>query len=83
MGYLDESFAYKWARKWVEGSILSYVNEKITLNMVIGRIKRVIKSYGISKEEILAIISEAQKSCHSIPNGEHKLQLLKGIVEKL
>lgn len=81
MGYLDKSFEYKWARRWIEGSIMSYARERITLNMVLGRIRKAINM--ISREEILAIISEVQKLCRSIPGGESRLQVLKEAVEKL
>ena len=46
-----------WALKWVEGSIVSYFFDEIPLNVVMGVVRRAIKSYGVKPGEIRDIIS--------------------------
>ena len=45
-----------WALKWVKGSIVSYFFDKIPLNVVMGVVRRAIKSYGVKPGEIRDII---------------------------
>jgi hypothetical protein len=48
-----------WALKWVEGSIVSYFSDKsgkTSLNVVMGVIRRTIRSYGVKPGEIRDII---------------------------
>jgi hypothetical protein len=45
-----------WALKWVEGSIVSYFSDKTSLNVVMGVIRRAIRSYGVKPGEIRDII---------------------------
>jgi hypothetical protein len=56
-----------WAIKWVEGSIISYVRGRTPLNMVIGRIKRALNSYGLKIDEILALIDAVESSPVYLP----------------
>jgi len=49
-----------WALNWVKGSIISYLRGNTPINIVKGRVRRAIKSYGVKLEEIGAIISLLQ-----------------------
>jgi len=49
-----------WALNWVKGSIVSYLRGRTPINIVKGRIKRAVESYGISPKEVGAIISLLQ-----------------------
>jgi hypothetical protein len=49
-----------WALSWIRGSIESYLRGKTPINIVKGRIKRAIESYGVKPEEIDAIINLLQ-----------------------
>ena len=51
-----ENWKKEWAMKWLEGSILSYVRGRITLAMLLGRIKRALESYSVKKEDVRAIL---------------------------
>ncbi|MGC8988171.1 hypothetical protein [Infirmifilum sp.] len=42
----------EWALRWLRGSIASYMRGKISLPMLIGRVKRCIESYGVSPSEV-------------------------------
>jgi hypothetical protein len=46
-----------WALKWVEGSIVSYFSDRTSLNVVMGVVRRAIKSYGVKPGEIRDTIS--------------------------
>ncbi|RLE84452.1 MAG: hypothetical protein DRJ67_10555 [Thermoprotei archaeon] len=61
-------FTKEWALKWIRGSILSYVTGGITLRMVVGRIRRALKSYGVKKGEVIAIIDVIQDSPVYLPS---------------
>jgi len=54
------SFTRSWALNWVKGSIVSYLRGTTPINIVKGRIKRAVESYGVKPEEIGAIISLLQ-----------------------
>jgi hypothetical protein len=56
-----------WAMKWVEGSIISCVKGKTPLNMVVGRIKRALNSYGLKMDEILALIDAIENNPVYLP----------------
>jgi len=49
-----------WALNWVRGSIESYLRGKTPINIVKGRIRRAIESYGVKPEEISTIIDLLQ-----------------------
>jgi len=49
-----------WALNWIRGSIESYLRGKTPINIVKGRIKRAIESYGVKPEEIGTIINLLQ-----------------------
>jgi len=53
-------FTRSWALNWVKGSIASYLRGNTPINMVKGRIKRAVESYGVKPEEIRAIVSLLQ-----------------------
>lgn len=47
----------EWALSWLKGSIISYMKGKISSVMLFGRIRRCIKSYGVSVAEVKALIN--------------------------
>jgi len=49
-----------WALNWIKGSVESYLRGRTPINIVKGRIKRAVKSYGIRPNEVGAIISLLQ-----------------------
>jgi len=51
------SFERGWALRWVRGSIASYILGRTRLEVVRGRVRRAIESYGVSPEEVRAIVS--------------------------
>lgn len=51
MGFMRE-----WALRWLRGSLISYVNNKISYAMLVGRIKRCIKSYDVTPSDVRALI---------------------------
>lgn len=51
------SYAKDWALKWLKGSIESYVLGRTSIEIVKGRIRRAVESYGVRPEEVGAIIS--------------------------
>jgi len=57
----------KWALKWIEGSVLSYVQGRTTLSIVVGRVKRAIRSYGVTEEEVIALIDLIEQSPVYLP----------------
>ncbi len=52
----DIGFSKEWALKWLRGSIVSYMRGKISLNMMIGRVRRCIESYGVSPSEVESLM---------------------------
>lgn len=60
--------AKDWAMKWVEGSILSYARGRITLNMVVGIIRRALNSYDLKMSEVLALINAIESSPVYLPS---------------
>jgi hypothetical protein len=57
-----------WAIKWVEGSIISYVRGRTPLNMVVGRIKRALNSFGLKTDEVLALIEAVESNPVYLPS---------------
>jgi hypothetical protein len=80
-----EPWTREWALKWVEGSVLSYAKGKTSLNILLGRIRRAIKSYGINRDDVLAIMDVIQKSPVYLPtfSKEEKSSKLNPLKEKL
>jgi len=54
------SFVRDWALSWVKGSVESYLRGRTPMNIVKGRIKRAVESYGVRPKEVGAIISLLQ-----------------------
>lgn len=57
---VDESgpgFTRIWALKWVRGSVESYIVSRTSLDIVKGRVRRAVESYGVKPEEVEAIVS--------------------------
>jgi len=75
----------EWALKWVEGSIISCVKGRTPLNMVVGRIKEALNSYGLKMDEILALISAIESNPVYLPtlNKAERPARLKPIKEAL
>ena len=75
----------EWALKWVEGSVLSYARERTSLNVVLGRIRRAVESYGVNRGDVRAIIEVIQKSPVYLPalSVEEKSIKLIPLKEKL
>ena len=46
-----------WALRWVRGSIASYILGRTRLEVVKGRVRRAVESYGVSFEDIKAVVS--------------------------
>jgi len=46
-----------WALKWVRGSIESYILGRTRLEVVKGRVRRAVESYGVSLEDVRAVVS--------------------------
>ena len=46
----------EWALKWLKGSIESYILGRTSLDIVKGRIRRAIESYGVIPKEIVAVV---------------------------
>ena len=42
----------EWALKWVEGSVVSYIKGSTSLNLVLGRIRKALKSYKVTLNDI-------------------------------
>jgi hypothetical protein len=51
-----KSFEREWALNWVRGSLASYLRNRTPIGIVFGRIRRAVKSYGISIAEVEQII---------------------------
>lgn len=46
----------EWALKWLKGSIISYMRDRTSSQILLGRVKRCLESYGVSVEDVKAII---------------------------
>ena len=42
----------EWALKWVEGSVVSYIKGSTSLNILLGRIRKALKSYDVTLNDI-------------------------------
>jgi hypothetical protein len=75
----------EWAVKWVEGSIISYVRGRTPLNMVVGRIRRALNSYGLRMDEVEALIDTIENSPVYLPSlgKDEKAVRLKPVKEAL
>jgi len=60
MGPEITPFTRDWALSWVKGSIESYLRGRAPINIVKGRIKRAVESYGVRPKEVGAIVSLLQ-----------------------
>jgi hypothetical protein len=71
--------------RWVEGSILSYARGRITLNMVVGIIRRALNSYDLKMSEVLALINAIESSPVYLPilSRAEKSARLKQVKEAL
>ncbi len=62
-----------WLLNWIKGSIKSYLDNKISFTMLLGRIERVQKD-GLNKKDIINAIEELKRS--SNPQVHDKLSLI-------
>ncbi|MCC6014649.1 MAG: hypothetical protein LM564_02975 [Desulfurococcaceae archaeon] len=46
-----------WALRWVRGSVESYLLGRTSLEVVEGRVRRAVESYGVSPGDVEAIVS--------------------------
>jgi hypothetical protein len=74
-----------WAMKWVKGSIISCIRGRTPLNIVVGRIRIALNSYGLKIDEILALIDAVKSNPIYLPNlsKAEKSARLKPIKEAL
>jgi hypothetical protein len=74
-----------WAMKWIEGSIISCVRGRTPLNMVVGRIRRALNSYGLRMDEVEALIDTIENSPVYLPSlgKDEKAVRLKPVKEAL
>ena len=52
-----QSFERDWALRWIRGSIESYILGRTPLELIKGRIKKAVESYGVSPKDVSAIIN--------------------------
>jgi hypothetical protein len=51
------TFTRDWALRWVRGSVESYLLGRTSLEVVRGRVRRAVESYGVSPGDVEAIVS--------------------------
>jgi hypothetical protein len=51
------TFTRDWALRWVRGSVESYLLGRTSLEVVRGRVRRAMESYGVSPGDVEAIVS--------------------------
>ena len=51
------TFTRDWALRWVRGSVESYLLGRTSLEVVEGRVRRAVESYGVSPGDVEAIVS--------------------------
>jgi hypothetical protein len=71
----------EWALKWIEGSLISLIKGNTPLNIVIGRIKRSIESYGVKPRDVMSLISSIESNPVYLPSlsSEEKTTKLKPV----
>jgi hypothetical protein len=77
-----------WALKWIEGSLLSFVENKTPLNIMVGRIRKSVESYGVKLSDLKLLMDMIEQSpiyLPSVPREEKiaRLKLLRGTVETI
>jgi hypothetical protein len=65
---MPSTYPKDWALKWIEGSMVSYIAGRTSLNILLGRIKRAIEDYGVDRSEVLAIIDVIERSPVYLPS---------------
>ncbi|MEM2197230.1 MAG: hypothetical protein QW290_09140 [Sulfolobales archaeon] len=48
--------AREWALNWLKGSIIGYMRGEITLNNLLGRIRRCLESYGVALSDVKVLL---------------------------
>ena len=54
------NFNREWALKWVEGSVVSYIKGSTPLNILLGRIKKALKSYDVTLNDINLLLKSIE-----------------------
>jgi len=85
---MPSTYPKDWALKWIEGSTVSYITGRTSLNILLGRIKRAVEDYGVDKSEVLAIIDVIERSPVYLPSLSReekgsKLEPLRRAVENM
>jgi hypothetical protein len=82
---MTTTFTRDWALRWVEGSILSYVRGGINLNILLGRIRSATTTYGVGRDEVLAIVGVIKDSPVYLPSlsKDEKISRLAPLIEAL
>ncbi|QOJ78869.1 hypothetical protein IG193_09025 [Infirmifilum lucidum] len=63
-----QDFTREWALSWVRGSIVGYVRGSTPLNIVLGRIKRALESYGVTVNDIELIVKSIEADPSALPH---------------
>jgi len=86
MGSETISSMRDWALNWIKGSVESYLRGRTPINIVKGRIRRAVESYGIKPKEVGAIISLLQiDPLLNVPKElrEERVRLLSEFIKEL
>ncbi len=63
-------FTREWALSWVRGSIVGYVKGSTPLNIVLGRIRRALESYGVTPDDIELLLRSIEADPSALPYME-------------
>jgi len=69
----------EWALKWVEGSVVSYIKGSTSLNLVLGRIRKALKSYDVTLNDINLLL----KSIEVDPKYSTPMEVRRKKIEEL
>jgi hypothetical protein len=65
---MPNTYPKSWVLKWIEGSTVSYIAGRTSLNILLGRIKKAVENYGVDRNEVLAIIDVIERSPVYLPS---------------
>ncbi|MCS7385119.1 MAG: hypothetical protein NDF55_00070 [archaeon GB-1867-005] len=64
----DNRFYIKrWALRWIEGSVISYMRGATPLNILMGRIRKCLKDYDVDMREIDALLTSIENNPIFLP----------------
>lgn len=80
--------AREWGLRWIKGSILGYIKGSTSLNIVLGRIKRGLESYGITFNDVIILLKVLEIDPTYLPSINKKdknlkLEILKRELQKI